>query len=82
MLSTRQDLTQGLIDNGDLEDGEVAHKPRLIRCWTVLIIGSLGAMSTLLAFAKSPGTKPGDLAGHRFTRPKDLVQCESMFNMY
>ena len=32
----------------------------------------------MLAFAKSPGMKPGDLAGHRFTRPESLVQCESM----
>ena len=26
----------------------------------------------------SPGTKSGDLTGHRFTRPERLVQCESM----
>ena len=47
-------------------------------CWTILIIESLGAMWAMLAFAKSPGTKPGDLAGHKFTRPGGPVQWESM----
>ena len=41
--------------------------------------GSLDAIWTMLAFAKSPGTKPGDLAGKRFTRPGGPVQFESMF---
>ena len=44
----------------------------------MLIIGSQDAMYTMQAFAKSPATKPGNLPGHRLTRPKDLVQCESM----
>ena len=35
-------------------------------------------MRTMLAFAKSPGIMLGDLAGHRFTEPEGLVQCESM----
>ena len=35
-------------------------------------------MWTMLAFDKSPGTKPGDLAGHRLTTPKGPVQCESI----
>ena len=35
-------------------------------------------MWTILTFAKSPDTKPGNLAGHRFTRPEGLVQWESM----
>ena len=29
-------------------------------------------------FVKSPGTKPGDLAGHRFPKPENLEQCEFM----
>ena len=36
----------------------------------------------MLAFAKSPGTKPGDLAGHRFIRSEGLEQCESMFIIF
>ena len=44
----------------------------------LLVIGSLGAMWTILAFAESLGTKLGDLAGHKFTKPESLVQCESM----
>ena len=33
----------------------------------------------MLAFTKSPGTKPGDIAGHRFTGPGGLAHCKSMF---
>ena len=43
----------------------------------MLVIGSL-AMWTMLVIVKYPGTKPGDLAGQIFTRPDDLVQCESI----
>ena len=32
----------------------------------------------MLAFTKSLGTKPGDLAAHRFTKPEGLEQRESM----
>ena len=32
-------------------------------------------MWTMLTFAKSPGTKPGDIPSNRFTRPRD--PCES-----
>ena len=39
-------------------------------------IESFSVMWTTLAFAKSLGTKPDDLAGHRFSRSKSLVQCE------
>ena len=35
----------------------------------------------MLVFAKSLCTKPGDLDGYRFTRPKGLVQCESILVM-
>ena len=35
-------------------------------------------MWTMLAFVKSLGTKPGDLAGHWFIRAENLVQCQSM----
>ena len=76
MPPTRQDFIQGLFYSGDLGEGEVAYEPRLL-CWSVLV-ESLGAMWTVLAFAKSPRTKPGDCAGHRITRPEGLVQCESM----
>ena len=65
MFSTRQDLTQGLFC-GDLGNGKVGHKPRLVPCWTMKVIGSFVAMWTKIAFAKSPGAKPSDLAGHNF----------------
>ena len=52
--STRQDLTQGYFIVG-VGDGDVAQELRLIRCWTMLVIGSQDAMWTMLAFAKSPG---------------------------
>ena len=58
-----------------IEDGEVTHEPKLVRCRSMLVIGSLGAMWTI---AKSPGKKSGDLADHRFTGPESLVQCEPM----
>ena len=32
----------------------------------------------MLAFTMSSNTKPGELVGYRFTRPKGLVLCESM----
>ena len=32
------------------------HELKLVSCWTMLVIGSLGPMRTMLAFAKSPGT--------------------------
>ena len=44
----------------------------------MLDIGSLGAIEIMLAFAKSPSTKSGDLAGINFIRPKGLVLCLSM----
>ena len=78
MCPTRQDLTQGLFYCGGFGEGEVEHEPRLVCCWSMLAIGSLGAMSTMLNFAKSPCTKPGYLAGHRFTRPEWQVQFESI----
>ena len=36
----------------------------------MLDIDSQAAMWTTLAFGKSPGMKPGDIASHRFTRPE------------
>ena len=36
--------------------GGFGHKPRLVCCRTLLIIGSQGAIWTGLAFSKSPGT--------------------------
>ena len=44
-------------------------------CWTILFIGSLDATWTIVAFAKSPAMKPGDLTGHRFTRPDGQELC-------
>ena len=55
-----------------------SHTSRLVRSWSVLVIESLGATWTMLALAKSPGTKSGNLAGHRFTWPEGRVQCESL----
>ena len=40
-----------------------------------LDLGSLGTMWNMLTF---PVRMPGDLAGHRVTRPEDLEQCEFM----
>ena len=51
-----------------LGEGDVGHKPKLVPCWTMLDIGSLGSMWTILAFAKSPGMKPGDLVGHNLNQ--------------
>ena len=48
---------------------------------SILVIGSFGALSTILVFAKSPDTMPGDLAGHRFPRLKGQVQCLSFFGL-
>ena len=42
-----------------------AGAPRITRC-------------NVVAFAMSPSTKTGDLAGHRLTRPWGLMQCESI----
>ena len=39
-------------------------------------------MWTILAFAKSPSTKPDDLAGHGFTIPRGPVKCDSMLVMF
>ena len=36
------------------------------------------AMCTIRAFARSSATKPGGLAGHRFTTPEGFVQCETI----
>ena len=55
------------------------HDPRLVHCWSMLVIGSVGPMWTLIVFAKSPSTKPNDLVGHRFSRPEGLLQWEFMF---
>ena len=75
MPPTRQNLTQGLFYSGGFREGGSYTWAKTL---ALLVIGSLSAMWTILAFAKSLGTKPGDLAGHRFTRPKSPVQCESM----
>ena len=40
----------------DFGEREVAHESRLVRCWSMVVIGSQGAMWTILAFSKSPGT--------------------------
>ena len=79
---TRQDLTQGLFLERGFRRGGVIHEPRLLCCWSMLVISSLGAMWTMLTFAKSPGTKTGDFASHRFTRPGGLGQCESMLSLF
>ena len=55
---TRHDLIQGLFYRGDLGEGQVGHVPYR----TMLVIGSLGVMRTIHAFAKPPGTKLGDFA--------------------
>ena len=44
MTPTRQDLTQGLFYTEDLGEEEVGHKPRLVRCWSMLVTGSQGAI--------------------------------------
>ena len=38
--------------------------------WIMLVIRSLGVMWTMQAFAKSPGTKSGDLAGHSLNQTR------------
>ena len=55
MPSTRKDLTQGHFIVG-VREGEFTHEPRLMHCWTMMVVGSLGTMWTMLAFAKSPST--------------------------
>ena len=72
---SKQDLTQDDFESGDLGQKKVEHEFRLVSCRTLLNIGSLGAMWTMLAFAKSPGTNPGDLAGHSLTKPEGLALC-------
>ena len=66
--------------SGNLGEGKFGHELKLMPCWTMLVIGSLGAMWIMLVFAKSPDIKPGDLAGHRFTRLRGPVLCESMID--
>ena len=73
--STRQNLTLGLFLKVVVCEGEVAHESRL---WSTQVIGSVGAMWTILVIVKSPGSKPGDLARHRRIRPEFLAQCESL----
>ena len=46
---TREDLTQGFFYS---RRGGVGHEPKLVRYWSMLVRGSLGAMWTMLAFAK------------------------------
>ena len=53
---TQQDLTQRHFYCGDLIEG-LGYEPRLVRSRTMLVIGSLGTMRSVLAFVKSPGTK-------------------------
>ena len=67
---TRQDLTQGpfYYERGRLGTGQGL-------CWTMVVIGSLDAIGTMQAFAKSLSRKPGDLAGHSLTTPEGLVLC-------
>ena len=55
MPSTRHDLTQDLFYCVDFEEGKVRHEPKFMPCFSMLVIGSLGVMWTMLAFAKSPG---------------------------
>ena len=41
------------------------------------VIGWLGEIWIMLAFAKSSGTNPEDLAGDVFAQPEGVVQYES-----
>ena len=77
LLATRQNLTQCFFHSGCLCEGNVRHEPRLVPFWTILVIGSPGAMWTMQNFLKSSYTKPGDLAGHSLTRTESLVLCLS-----
>ena len=61
------------------EEGRTQAETR--HCWSILAIGLLGAMWTILDIVKTQGMKPGDFADHRFTRSGDLVQCESILVM-
>ena len=47
------------------------------KLWTVfLYIDSF--LMAIYHCAKSPGKKPKDFAGHRFTKPEGLMLCESL----
>ena len=68
---TRQDLTQGLFYSGDLREREIAHKPRLVHCWLMMITRcNCELCKPLLSL---PECMPDDLADHRFTRPEGLM---------
>ena len=74
---TWQGLTQGYFIVG-VEEAEVVHEPWLVRSWTMLVIGSQNVMWTMLAVPNFPARMPGDLAGHWFAKPEDLVICLSL----
>ena len=63
MSCTRQDLTQGFFIAKVME-WEVTHESICEHYWSVLIIGSLSTMGTLLVIVKSLSTKPGDIISH------------------
>ena len=75
---TSQDFTWDFFFCGDLREGEVAQESILMRCLSMLVIVLLGVIWIMLALAKFPDTKPGDLAWHRFSKPKSQMQCESL----
>ena len=54
----KQELTQGLFYCGGIEDEEVTHESRFVRCCSILFIGSQDVLWTML-FAKSPGMYAG-----------------------
>ena len=64
--------------SGGLEEGKVGLKLRLMPTWTILVIGSLGAMWTMQAFVKSPCTKPNDLAGHNLNKSWRSTAIDSL----
>ena len=45
-----------------------------------VVIGSLVAMWTMLAFASLPASIPGDLDGHSFTRSEGFMLCLSLIH--
>ena len=49
---SRPDLIQGHFIV-KIREREVTHEPKCVPCWTMLVIGSLGATWTMLPFAKS-----------------------------
>ena len=57
MPLVKQDLIQAFFYSGDLGEAGVTYELQCMLCWSMLVIGSL-------VFAKSLGTKPGNLAGH------------------